>query len=576
MPIPTTIADLSTTAASNSPQGSESPTDGDNYIRALSAIIKQEHEAGTAALSAVVAQFASNGTASVGSGMVGFGQDLNYVTGKVGWHLKTDAINVTNFPWLADKTGATDSYAAIKAAEAFAYAAGKRLYFPAGVYVSTDYLLIRVKAFGEGRANAWDGVDGGTLLRPSGAGTGRLWTDIDGTDASTFKPFIVLGRNYAALEDMTIDDGASPWSAGVFIPGTRRNALRRVDILGTWDQAGLYLDATWSKYNSTLTALYPDVESDAGPLEFHADSCSLLGGKWGVRVEGTTRDPDSYGADPTVVGGFVWGYGGASDTVFMACRISSSGTLGNRQAGGGSVRISGAIKNAAKALQTIWFYGCALRTYSKYTADLAVCNRVGFIGGYAETTASDLGFDAALNVTTPTVSGYGVVSLRDFDHNGPFKLNDVQVAANQGVLTYVDTRRVVVHDINGRMKGPFFESNGSTETKIVSSQTNGDVGLYKDSGSGALTRQFLFTTASITAETDAAVDVGTSGKRFRDIRLSRQIVLGSTVTYTTSGASPEGVQTANVGSIHTNTAGGASTTLYVKTSGSGNTGWTAK
>lgn len=44
----------------------------------------------------------------------------------------------------------------------------------------------------------------------------------------------------------------------------------------------------------------------------------------------------------------------------------------------------------------------------------------------------------------------------------------------------------------------------------------------------------------------------------------------------THSASPEGVVTAPVGSICKNTAGGASTTLYVKTSGTGNTGWTAK
>jgi hypothetical protein len=44
-----------------------------------------------------------------------------------------------------------------------------------------------------------------------------------------------------------------------------------------------------------------------------------------------------------------------------------------------------------------------------------------------------------------------------------------------------------------------------------------------------------------------------------------------------SGAgSPEGVVTAFVGSIYTNNNGGASTTLWIKTSGNGNTGWTAK
>ena len=50
---------------------------------------------------------------------------------------------------------------------------------------------------------------------------------------------------------------------------------------------------------------------------------------------------------------------------------------------------------------------------------------------------------------------------------------------------------------------------------------------------------------------------------------------GSIATYLVT-ASPEGVIAAPVGSMAINTAGGASTTLYVKTSGTGNTGWTAK
>ena len=40
--------------------------------------------------------------------------------------------------------------------------------------------------------------------------------------------------------------------------------------------------------------------------------------------------------------------------------------------------------------------------------------------------------------------------------------------------------------------------------------------------------------------------------------------------------SPEGVVTAGVGTIYLRTDGGVSTTLYVETSGAGNTGWTAK
>jgi hypothetical protein len=39
---------------------------------------------------------------------------------------------------------------------------------------------------------------------------------------------------------------------------------------------------------------------------------------------------------------------------------------------------------------------------------------------------------------------------------------------------------------------------------------------------------------------------------------------------------PEGAETAPVGTLYLRTNGGASTTLYVKESGTGNTGWVAK
>jgi len=53
-------------------------------------------------------------------------------------------------------------------------------------------------------------------------------------------------------------------------------------------------------------------------------------------------------------------------------------------------------------------------------------------------------------------------------------------------------------------------------------------------------------------------------------------VSGTTATWTSGTGSPESVKTAPVGSLYTRTDGGASTTLYVKESGAGNTGWVAK
>jgi|GEM_PF-4376264 len=44
----------------------------------------------------------------------------------------------------------------------------------------------------------------------------------------------------------------------------------------------------------------------------------------------------------------------------------------------------------------------------------------------------------------------------------------------------------------------------------------------------------------------------------------------------TGTGTPEGVITASVGTLYLRTNGGASTTLYVKEAGIGNTGWIAK
>jgi hypothetical protein len=54
-------------------------------------------------------------------------------------------------------------------------------------------------------------------------------------------------------------------------------------------------------------------------------------------------------------------------------------------------------------------------------------------------------------------------------------------------------------------------------------------------------------------------------------------VIATLVNFLFTGTgTPEGVVTAPIGSLYLNVSGGVSTTLYVKTSGAGNTGWTAK
>lgn len=69
MPVPSSINSLSTTASSNSPAGSETPADGDNYIRTLSAFIAtlRDQLNGTAATGTVKTAIFSGAQAGAAS-----------------------------------------------------------------------------------------------------------------------------------------------------------------------------------------------------------------------------------------------------------------------------------------------------------------------------------------------------------------------------------------------------------------------------------------------------------------------------------------------------------------------------
>lgn len=92
---------------------------------------------------------------------------------------------------------------------------------------------------------------------------------------------------------------------------------------------------------------------------------------------------------------------------------------------------------------------------------------------------------------------------------------------------------------------------------VIYSQKNGDARRV----SGTTVKEFM----TDAMETDDAVTFTSS----------INLVSGSVLWQSGSG-SPEGSITAAIGSLWTRTDGGASTTLYVKESGTGNTGWVAK
>lgn len=113
MPIPSSIADLSTTAGSNSPAGSDPPTEGDNYLRAIQAILKtadNDRVAGSAALSAAHASFAAalgtSATFTQGAGLVSFDPELAYAAPSLGWMMQRVGVTPTMMGCAGD--GVTD------------------------------------------------------------------------------------------------------------------------------------------------------------------------------------------------------------------------------------------------------------------------------------------------------------------------------------------------------------------------------------------------------------------------------------------------------------------------------------
>lgn len=149
MPVPNAITDLSQTANSNSPSGSESPITTDNYLRAHAAFIALSNAA------------MGTGTAA-GFTQSGSGATVRTVQAKL-----RDVVSVKDFGAVAD--GTTDDSAAIQACiNANSY---KQIYFPAGTYKIATGLTI---------------TNAGVYLQGAGIGnTVLLYTGTNG-DAVTF------------------------------------------------------------------------------------------------------------------------------------------------------------------------------------------------------------------------------------------------------------------------------------------------------------------------------------------------------------------------------------------------------
>lgn len=155
-----------------------------------------------------------------------------------------------------------------------------------------------------------------------------------------------------------------------------------------------------------------------------------------------------------------------------------------------------------------------------------------------------------LQIAGPTAGTTRVMTTPDANFTVARTDGDQTFGGNQNFVNFYltgATKKYLMYvDGSENLRVVRYTSGGSYEAIPLEISVNSNVKLY----SGNL-------------------DIGASGKGI-------YFSANGNVTWTCGSGTPEGAVTAPVGSLFTRTDGGANTTLYVKESGAGNTGWVAK
>ena len=170
---------------------------------------------------------------------------------------------------------------------------------------------------------------------------------------------------------------------------------------------------------------------------------------------------------------------------------------------------------------------------------------------------------------------------------GPYKSGSFwtywdKTTGNMGVGT-TDVR-ARLHVQSGGTQPALVESSAATSRLGFrgSSQANDTTATIGIDSAGRLvaagqsTDIFKLGSTGMQAATDNTLTCGTAAFRWLRVYATEFRPGAGAVIWTSGAGTPEGAVTAPVGSMYTSTNGGAGTTLYVKESGTGNTGWVAK
>jgi hypothetical protein len=485
-----------------------------------------------------------------------------------------DVLNVKDFGAKGD--GSTDDTAAVQAAVNAALANGGTVIFPRGKYRVTDRIVVgyvwvsetdgvnlslaNLEAAGSYNSTNHTAAQNAPFVSLVGQPGAVIWGDF--ATAGTQKAIIyygIIGNNgkltldQARIEHLTIL-GQEAFSGGVYSPPAWTSALP-----ANQHQIGIFYPEARSITISNVNV----GETDYGFVTWdnywsNAKDCRAYHNRYGfVGMNHNAARGDNLAAFGTRTTGFTF-----TGQQFTLTQLATQG-----------------------AYQSLYMP----------SAEQPVVD-----GAYFEQTNSDTGIFSVI-LGDPGVGSPGSPLVR----YGTFRNMHVNQASNKNVQvnnSYVefDWSRIV-RGVSGST-----EVNGSQSALILSDTAVDTLAGSATANVVSVNRQGgIFTVQAPGAATAMALAVGPNGRGFSDtgtqiqtnapfkvagtgVMTSTKVQInqgaGSTAidfagtgpTLTVGSGTPESVVTAVVGSLFLRTDGGATTTLYVKTSGSGNTGWTAK
>jgi hypothetical protein len=189
---------------------------------------------------------------------------------------------------------------------------------------------------------------------------------------------------------------------------------------------------------------------------------------------------------------------------------------------------------------------------------------------------ADFKISQLTNATTP-LAGTEVVPV--VQSNSTVKVSVANLTAGRAIsctgLTTLDTVGISTSKVIG---------SGNGYAGNFSAFSYGTLTLYDADGAVILNSQTNLSGAGVKIQTLGVTNLWVRNTGNVDIptgnlvinTASKGVTLPGGITWTSGSGSPESVVTAPIGSLYSRTDGGVGTSLYVKQSGTGNTGWVGK